>query len=644
MTPPDSDFVDLQTALKGRYSLEREIGRGGMGIVYLARDVALDRPVALKLLPRELAEQSEFRERFLREARTAARLSHPHIVPIHSVEEVDRFVFFAMAYVEGETLGERIRGRGPLTHAEATRIVREVAWALAYAHAQDVVHRDVKPDNILLEDSTGRALVTDFGIAVAAGGESEGEVVGTADFMSPEQASGETVDARSDLYSLGVVGFYAVSGRLPFESATPTEAIAKHLTRPAPGLASVAPDAPARLAGPIDRCLRKDPAERFSGSEEMAEALGEAGAGERPLPVPLRVFLKRLRKRVPSTFGTAAAVLVISIPYMIAWLLDGNSVWAPLAVSTALAGLAGLLPGSVIAWEARKLLKAGYALEDVRHALDRDVKRRNEELAFEYGMEYGWYDRLLKAGAVGGLGIALVLAVVMLLGVLAVEPFLLYSLGVGVLSGGIYSYRAQRRRDAPGERLRKVMEGRLGEWLFRIGSWTAGRRLPAGSATHRPTELAIGMAADRLFQDLPRDVRRELGDVPATVRALESDVRTLREELTEMDRILAEIGRDPRQPGAEERKVVRGEVVAMRDAVQARLTETISALETVRLGLLRLHAGDGTVAGVTMELDAARHVSEDIEGLLAGRKEVERLLGGGTGLPSGGPRPAASPT
>jgi hypothetical protein len=152
------------------------------------------------------------------------------------------------------------------------------------------------------------------------------------------------------------------------------------------------------------------------------------------------------------------------------------------------------------------------------------------------------------------------------------------------------------------------------------------------------------MAADRLFRDLPRDVRRELGDVPATVRALESDVRTLREELAEMDRILAEIGRDPRQPGAEERKAVRAEVVAMRDAVKARLTETISALETVRLGLLRLHAGDGTVAGVTMELEAAGNVSEDIEGLLAGRREVERLLGGGAGLPSGRPRPAATPT
>ena len=234
-----SELASLRTALSGQYAIERELGRGGMGIVVLARDERLDRKVALKVLPPSLAAVPETRERFLREARMAAQLSHPNIVPVYRADEIGGFAFFAMGYVDGETLGDRIRARGSLPSATVVRMLREVAWALTYAHARGIVHRDVKPDNILIERSSGRAIVTDFGIARAdfiPSLTADGNVLGTVHYMSPEQASGEPVDGRSDLYALGCVGFLALSGRLPFEGTTPQAILIAHATKSAPTL------------------------------------------------------------------------------------------------------------------------------------------------------------------------------------------------------------------------------------------------------------------------------------------------------------------------------------------------------------------------------------------------------------------------
>lgn len=273
------ELAALHEALKGQYCVERELGRGGMGIVVLARDERLDRAVALKVLPPALALQPETRERFLREARMSAQLSHPHIVPVHRADDIGGFAFFAMGFVDGETLGDRIRDRGSLPPAEVVRVLREVAWALAYAHARGIVHRDVKPENILLERSTGRAIVTDFGIARADFHPSltqDGLVLGTVHYMSPEQASGDVVDGRSDLYALGCVGFFALSGRLPFEGQSPHGILIAHATKEPPPLRSIAPSVPAPLAHVIDRCLSKRPSERFATGEELADALGKA--------------------------------------------------------------------------------------------------------------------------------------------------------------------------------------------------------------------------------------------------------------------------------------------------------------------------------------------------------------------------------
>ena len=281
-SPPSSsadDLAALRSALAGQYTIERELGRGGMGVVLLARDERLDRLVALKVLPPALAGQPQTRERFLREARMAAQLSHPNIVPVHRADEIGGFAFFAMGFVDGETLADRIRDRGTLAPAEVVRVLREVAWALAYAHARGIVHRDVKPENILLERSTGRAIVTDFGIARADFNPAltqDGYVMGTVHYMSPEQSSGLEIDGRSDLYALGCIGFLALSGRLPFEGPSPQAILVAHATKEPPTLRSIATEIPAALADVIDQCLRKSPDARFRSGEALADALAEA--------------------------------------------------------------------------------------------------------------------------------------------------------------------------------------------------------------------------------------------------------------------------------------------------------------------------------------------------------------------------------
>ena len=284
MTPPgdssDNDLIArVERAVAPAYDLQDELGRGGAGIVYRAIDRRLKRNVALKILPPDLAFRSDIRERFLREAETAAQLNHPNIVPIFSVDEREGLAWFVMALVDGGSIADRVRDRGALSYDEVRRILREVADALGYAHERGVVHRDIKPDNILIDSQTGRALVSDFGIARATTeGESRltatGTAIGTPSYMSPEQCSGDReLDGRSDLYSLGAVGYFMIAAKPPFEGPSTPVIMMKQVTeRPAP-LGRVRRDVPRDLDAILMKLLEKDPADRFQSGAELIKAL-----------------------------------------------------------------------------------------------------------------------------------------------------------------------------------------------------------------------------------------------------------------------------------------------------------------------------------------------------------------------------------
>jgi eukaryotic-like serine/threonine-protein kinase len=278
--PEDELGTHVAQVLSANYELESEVGRGGMGIVYCARDRRLKREIAIKVLPPELSFRADIRQRFLREAETAAQLNHPNIVPIYTVEERDNLVYFVMAYIKGDNLGQRLQQHGPMPPVEVRRILREVAEALAYAHGRNVIHRDIKPDNIIIDDETGRAMVTDFGIARALTdmGDSRltatGMAIGTPAYMSPEQSAGDrAIDGRSDLYSLGVVGYQMLCGQTPFVATNTPSMLVKHLSEKPIPVDERWPDLPPDLSRAVMICLEKEPNDRFPSAAAFAVAL-----------------------------------------------------------------------------------------------------------------------------------------------------------------------------------------------------------------------------------------------------------------------------------------------------------------------------------------------------------------------------------
>jgi len=380
---PDISLDSLRSRLGDRYAIEKPLGRGGMGAVYLARDLQLDRNVAIKVLPPEFAAQIDLRERFLRETRMAASFSHPNIVPVFSVEDRDGLLAFAMGYVEGESLAERVKRAGPLSVKELVRLLQDVGYALAYAHGRGVVHRDIKPDNIMLERATGRALLMDFGISrtIAAptmtqGLTRVGEVIGTPEFMSPEQASGDDVTGRSDLYSLGLVAWFAATAKLAISGDSTQKVLVKQLTEIVPPVIEQRSDLPSALADAIDRCLRKDPLERFETAEQLVDTLDAAKLGGPEVPLPIRLFGEEAGQAGLVLVGGLVMGVLLYIALGRAY--EGNlDIILPVVVFAAV--LWGRLTQTVE--QARRLAQRGFGIAEIQRGLQTIFAEREAERA-----------------------------------------------------------------------------------------------------------------------------------------------------------------------------------------------------------------------------------------------------------------------
>jgi serine/threonine protein kinase len=280
--PPDYTYElreRLTRGLEGRYKILRLLGRGGMAAVFLAEDLVLERRVAIKVLPPDMSRDAQLITRFQREAKTAAKLDHPSIIPIHRVESEAGLVYIVMKYVPGKSL-EEVLARGRLPVDQVRLILREAALALGHAHRRHVVHRDVKPANIML-DTEGRVVLTDFGISKALEGTTQitgtGTIIGTPAYMAPEQAKGKEVDGRADQYSLAIVGYRALTGKLPFEGDSHS-ILYQQVHESPPSLLARRKDTPRDLQLALERALAKQPGGRFKNMEEFAASV----SGERP--------------------------------------------------------------------------------------------------------------------------------------------------------------------------------------------------------------------------------------------------------------------------------------------------------------------------------------------------------------------------
>jgi len=525
-------------------------------------------------------------------------------------------------------VAQRVANRGALPAREASRVLREVAGALAAAHGQGVVHRDVKPGNILLERGTGRAMVTDFGIARVAD-ESDtaaGELLGTPEYMSPEQASGETVDARIDVYSLGIVAWYMVSGQLPFTAPTLQGVLAKQITQLPPPVTTVVPGIPQSLAAAIDTCLVKEPSGRFQSAEALSDALAPALVRHREVPVPVRAFLDPRKMWAlavaPAMMITGGIVVMTTgLPHLFTTL---GYVGLIRAVGVGNVVLGALMPVILASRWLRPLLRGGYGVQDIAGALRSSFDQRREELLFEFGTKPTKREKRLTELTIAGATLNVGAWTALVLGATAhwLLPFAFIS-GMWPLAG-VFSATTSRARSNSGSWWARRWEGAMGRWLTKLAGIKLGAR---SAAADRPTEMAIAFSAQALYDELPKPLRQALGNVPALVKQLERQACAMRVQIASLDESIASAksARSSVQVGGLQESVV-ADLTVKRTRASEHLADLLAALEATRLDLLRLRAGHGTAEQITQTMAAAKELGDDIERLLSARAEIDATL------------------
>ena len=615
----------LADVLAGAYEIEGEIGRGGMGIVFSARDVKLRRRVAIKVLPPELAFREEIRKRFTREAQTAARLSHPHIVPIHTVGEEAGLVYFVMGYVDGESLAARLRRRDRLPVEEARRIMKETADALGLAHAMSVIHRDIKPDNILLEGTRRRVMVTDFGIAKAISDIGSGTLtgtgvaIGTPAYMSPEQAAGDReIDARSDLYSLGVVAYEMLTGEVPFKAPTVAGILLKQVTQPVPNILEGRPDCPEDLASTVLRCLDKEPENRWPTADALRRAL------ESRTSAPYRPRSPLARR--PAARSPAGPARPERPP-----------------------------PGARDAdwWEwfeqgrPAKARERRQAARQRQRALEREEAKSPES---EPGIIRKFRSNFASYVSVNG-GLLLLNVYTGLGDPWFLFPAVFWGIGLasqyGKLWSAGYSMRDVLNRPPAPDAL-PPPGGAAGAPAARLPEPTTGDfgKFAGQMAQMRKDHSAIIRLVDRL----PESERQMLPDVVPTVNALYERATELARMLQQMegnveDGVLGGLGARIAALEAETSSPEQGrrlellkrqreslvELMGRRERVEAQFESCVLAVQNVRFDLLRLRSAgvQEVLSDLTSATQAARAMQIDVEAALDAAGEIREALGKG---------------
>ena len=618
----------LAEALGSAYTIEGEIGRGGMGVVYRARDERLQRRVAIKVLPPELAFQQDIRERFTREAQTAARLSHPHIVPIHTVGEGLGLVYFVMGYVDGESVAGRIRRRGRLPVEEARRIMTEAADALSAAHGVSIIHRDIKPDNILLEGPRGRVMVTDFGIAKALSGSSgatltgAGVAIGTPAFMSPEQAAGEReIDGRSDLYSLGIVCFQMLTGELPFNAPTVAGILMKQITETAPDVRAKRADVPEDLALAVSRCLEKDPGNRWPTADSLRRALeSRAVTGYQPTGLGWRAGR-------PAATGAPGARPG----------LGGGAPSTRPAPTAPRRPLSSRVPDRAVQRDLDRLDRAGRRGRSELPVPDTGEPRIVQQVRGQFA---SW-----AAVSLGCFGINVATGLD--------TPWFLFptfGMGIGMLRSYArlwqtgYSWRDVLTRPAAPDAVETVM----------MKGVRPARALPAPSADEYGAHLGSVMQAHgdrqailKLMERLPPAERKMLPEVQQTVDALyerATDLaRTLHamdtnldtEGLGQIDERIEALSKEPDDPERARRlnllqrqRQTIMDLRGRRSQVASHVESCVLAMQNVRFDLLRLRSAGvaAVLTDLTQATQQAKALSRDVDNAIAAAGEIREAM------------------